>query len=347
MSRPVEVEGATFAEHTTLRVGGAVDTWVIARTEEACIEAIVECDDLGREVVVVGGGSNIFCSDDPLAGTVVQIACTGESFEERDGFIHARVAAGEEWDAFVVRSLENGSGFLAPLSGIPGLVGATPIQNVGAYGTEVSEVITAVRVWDRRNRTLRTLTAEDCAFRYRWSAFKDDPDAFVVLGVEFMLPMDEQVVVAYPQLASELGVPQGSAAAGSAVREAVLRLRQRKGMVLDDDDHDTWSVGSFFVNPIVASDVAATLPEQCPTYPAETGVKVSAAWLIEASGVEPGFALPDSRARVSTKHTLALCNAGSASSEDVVELARVIKDRVIACFGIELQPEPRLVGVRV
>lgn len=347
MSRPVDVEGTSFAEHTTLRTGGTVDSWIIARTEEACIEAIVECDDLGRQVVVVGGGSNIVCSDEPFPGTVLQVACTGERFEERDGFVHATVAAGEDWDAFVVRTIENGSGFLAPLSGIPGLVGATPIQNVGAYGVDVSQVIDNVRVWDRSTRSVNTLSSADCSFAYRWSAFKDDIERFVVLEVTFVLPLDEQVSIGYEQLARELGVGLGDNVSGHDVREAVLRLRRTKGMVLDTDDRDTWSVGSFFLNPIVSAGEASALPSDCPTYPADSGVKVSAAWLIESCGIERGFGLPGSGARVSTKHTLALCNAEDATSAEIIELARVIADRVFDRYAIELHAEPRLIGVQI
>lgn len=345
MSAPVELERTSFADHTTLRLGGPVDSWIVARSEEACIEAVVECDDLGREVVIIGGGSNVVCSDEPFAGTVVQIGCVGESFEERDGYLHVRVAAGEDWDAFVLRCIENGSGFLAPLSGIPGLVGATPIQNVGAYGVEVSEAITAVRVWDRRDRQIRVIASEDCLFTYRSSHFKQAPSRYIVLGVDFTLPMDEEVVIGYEQLASELGVQVGQAATSLEVRDAVLRLRSRKGMVLDSRDHDTWSVGSFFVNPIIDESAAVDVPSGCPTYPSDTGIKVSAAWLIEACGVERGYALAGSAARVSTKHTLALCNTGGATCAEVIDLARDIRDRVRARFGIELQPEPRFLGV--
>lgn len=345
MSHPVDVEETTFAQHTTLRIGGPVESWVIARTEDACIEAIVECDDLGRELLVVGGGSNLVCADSPFDGTVVQVACAGESIEEIDGFLHVTVGAGEEWDAVVVRLLECGSGSLAPLSGIPGLVGATPIQNVGAYGVEVGSVIDRVRVWDRLNRSIRTLGAQECGFAYRSSVFKSQPSRFVVLGVTFALPLDEGVVVSYEQLAHELDVPLGALVDGRVVRDAVLRLRRGKGMVLDENDHDTWSVGSFFVNPIVEASVVANLPEECPRYSSEVGIKLSAAWLIESCDVTKGFSLPGSAAHVSGKHTLALCNYGSATCNEIIDLARDIRSRVQQRYGIELQVEPRLVGV--
>lgn len=344
MDHPVDVEAASFSEHTTLRVGGVVDSWIIARTEEACIEAVVECDDLDREVLILGGGSNVVCADAPFTGTVVQVACPGEALVEREGYVRAQVGAGEDWDAFVLRCVESGSSYLAPLSGIPGLVGATPIQNVGAYGAEVGDCIAAVRVWDRRERTVRSLSATECEFAYRTSVFKTDPSRFVVLGVEFILPLDESVVVSYRQLAHELGVREGDAVGGMEVREAVLDLRRAKGMVLDDEDHDTWSVGSFFVNPIIDHARARDIPDDCPTYPAEDGVKVSAAWLIESCGVGKGFALPGSHARVSRKHTLALTNTGGASCDEVLALAREIRARVLTSYGFELHVEPHLVG---
>lgn len=344
MSSPVDVGPATFAEHTTLRTGGPVARWIIARSEEACIEAIVECDDIGYPALVVGGGSNIVCSDEVFDGTVVQVANTGVSFTDRGGHLRAIVAAGEPWDEIVVRTMAAGSAVLAPLSGIPGLVGATPIQNVGAYGAEVSTFITQVRVWDRVDRVVVEMSDEDCAFGYRTSALKMQPDRFVVLEVAYDLPMDESVVVDYVQLADALGVGVGDEVTGVRVRDAVLALRGSKGMVLDEADHDTWSVGSFFVNPVVTEEVVGELPAGCPTFQAEGGVKVSAAWLIENSGIERGFHLPGSSAQISTKHTLAICNGGSARTDDVLELAREMRARVRDRFGIELVPEPRLIG---
>ena len=347
MSHLVDIESTSFADHTTLRTGGTVDSWIVARTEEACIEAVIECDDLGRALLVVGGGSNLVCSDDHFEGTVVQIACPGLRTEQRDGVVHMTVGAGEDWYDLVQLSLEAGSGFLAPLSGIPGLVGATPIQNVGAYGTDVGAVISSVRVWDRIERRVRSIAGSDCGFEYRSSIFKADVDRYVILEVEFVLPLDAGVVIGYQQLADYLGVDLGDVVDGAIVRDAVLSLRRTKGMVLDDSDHDTWSVGSFFVNPVLDPSAAVALPAACPRYEGERGVKVSAAYLIESCGIEPGFQLPGSRARVSSKHTLALCNSGGASTDEVVSLGREIRNRVRDNFGIELQHEPRFVGVRL
>ena len=347
MSHLVDIESTSFAEHTTLRTGGTVQSWIVARTEEACIEALIECDDIGKSVLITGGGSNLVCSDDHFEGTVVQIACPGLRTEERDGFVHMNVSAGEDWDDFVQLSLEAGSGFLAPLSGIPGLVGATPIQNVGAYGTDVGAVITSVRVWDRGERRVRSIVGSDCGFEYRSSIFKTDVDRYVILEVEFVLPLDAGVVIGYQQLADRLGVELGDVVDGALVRAAVLSLRRGKGMVLDDSDPDTWSVGSFFVNPVLDPSVATALPAACPRYEDDRGVKVSAAYLIESCGIERGFHLPGSRARVSSKHTLALCNSGGATTDELIALAREIRDRVRDNFGIALQHEPRFVGVKI
>lgn len=344
VSTPVELGPGRFAEHTTLRIGGDVRTWIIARTEDACIEAVVECDDLGDPLVVIGGGSNVVCSDAPFEGTVVQIAPTGISTTDRGGHVRVVAAAGEEWDNLVARTLEAGSAAFAPLSGIPGLVGASPIQNIGAYGVEVSDFIVSVRVWDRIERAVRELSDEECVFGYRTSMFKISVDRFVVLSVTFDLPLDESISVGYAQLASKLGVDVGECVTGTQVRHAVVELRRGKGMLLDPADRDTWSVGSFFVNPVIPQERARALSEECPTFPAKDGIKVSAAWLIDNSGVGCGFQLSESGARVSTKHSLAICNADHATCEDVLELARAMRARVQERFGIELVPEPRLIG---
>ena len=347
MTSPVDLRPGSFAEHTSLRVGGVVGTWIVARNEAACIEAIVECDDLGQSALVLGGGSNVVCSDAAFDGAVVQVAPTGITTIDQDGQLRIVAAAGEEWDELVLRSLAAGSAALAPLSGIPGLVGASPIQNVGAYGAEVSDYLVSVRVWDRTGRCVQELSAQECDFGYRTSRFKQEPDRFVVLEVAFDLPVDELVCVSYPQLAGAVGVEVGVSANGVQVREAVMELRRSKGMVLDEHDRDTWSVGSFFVNPIVSDAVSRTLPGECPRFPtplASDEVKVSAAWLIAASGIERGLQLPGSGARVSTKHTLAISNTGSATCEDVIELARWMASRVMDRFGVELIAEPRFVG---
>jgi UDP-N-acetylmuramate dehydrogenase len=231
------------------------------------------------------------------------------------------------------------------LSGIPGLVGATPVQNVGAYGQDVSQTIDRVRALDRRTGETVLLTTADCGFTYRGSAFKADPDRWVVLSVDYRLSAAGLGEVRYAELARALGVDVGDSCDVASIRAAVLDLRRAKGMVLDSDDPDTRSVGSFFMNPIVDDQTAARIPPECPRYPAVDGVKLSAAWLIEQAGIPKGFRVrPDAPAAVSTKHTLALINAGNASAADVIDLARVIRERVRDAFGVTLRPEARLVN---
>ncbi len=254
-----------------------------------------------------------------------------------------RAAAGEDWDSLVARAVDDGWVGVEALSGIPGSVGATPIQNVGAYGQEVSETLTAVRVWDRSQRRPRTLAAADCGFGYRTSRFKAEPDRFVVLEVVFAFPRGELgAPIGYAQLADRLGVEPGARVPVAAVRDAVLDLRRSKGMVLDAADHDTWSAGSFFTNLLLDPTVAERLPAEAPRWPQPDGrVKTSAAWLIERAGFARGHGA--GAARISTKHTLALTNRGGATTADLLALAREVRDGVSARFGVDLVPEPTLV----
>jgi UDP-N-acetylmuramate dehydrogenase len=261
------------------------------------------------------------------------------------GVVSVTVGAGEPWDAFVESAVENGWVGVEALSGIPGTVGATPIQNVGAYGQEVAQTIARVRVWDRVLKGQRTFAAADCGFAYRHSRFKADPSRHVVLDVTFDFhPGDLSAPIAYGELARTLGVEVGQRAPLAEVREAVLGLRRGKGMVLDPDDHDTWSAGSFFTNPFVDP---AQLPDGAPSYEQPDGtVKTSAAWLIEQAGFAKGFGLdrPGARVSLSTKHTLALTNRGGATTAELLELAREVRDGVREKFGIELVNEPVTVG---
>ncbi len=254
------------------------------------------------------------------------------------------VAAGETWDPLVARAVEEGWVGIEALSGIPGSVGATPIQNVGAYGQEVAETIASVRCWDRRERAVRTIAAADCGFGYRTSRFKQDPSRFVVLSVTFQLRLgDLGAPVKYAELARTLGVEPGERVPAARVREAVLGLRRGKGMVLDAEDHDTWSAGSFFTNPLLTAEQAARLPEDAPRWPQPDGrVKTSAAWLIDRSGYGKGHG--NGRVSLSTKHTLALTNRGDASTADLVALAREIRAGVEERFGVRLENEPVMVG---
>jgi UDP-N-acetylmuramate dehydrogenase len=261
-----------------------------------------------------------------------------------------RVAAGQVWDDVVARAVAEGWTGVEALSGIPGSTGATPVQNVGAYGQEVAETIHTVRTWDRLEGRIRTIAGPDCGFAYRSSRFKAERfragPRYVVLDVTFQFGVgDLSAPVRYAELASALGVGLGDRVPLAAAREAVLRLRARKGMVLDAADHDTWSAGSFFTNPVLDAAAAATLPEGAPRWPVDGGrVKTSAAWLIEHAGFGRGHGLPGP-ASLSTKHTLALTNRGAAKAGDLVALAREVRDGVRDRFGIELEPEPVLVGL--
>ena len=331
-----------LANHTTLRVGGPVADFVVATTEAELVDAVRDADEAGKPVLVLGGGSNLLVTDSGFDGRVVAVRTSGvQSDADACGGAVVRVAAGEVWDDLVVRAVDQGWVGVEALSGIPGRVGATPIQNVGAYGQEVAETIASVRCWDRQAGQVRTLFNRDCRFGYRTSRLKQEPGRWVVLEVVFQLRLgDLGTPVAYAELARRLGIEVGERAALADVREAVLALRRSKGMVLDDADHDTWSAGSFFTNPVLAADA---VPEGAPSWPQPDGtVKTSAAWLIEHAGFERGHG--NDRAALSGKHTLALTNRGGATATDLVTLAREVRDGVRARFGIELVNEPVLVG---
>lgn len=331
-----------LANHTTLRVGGPAADFVVATTEAELIEAVRGADDVGKPVLVLGGGSNLLVSDSGFDGRVVAVRTSGVSSDaDACGGAVVRAAAGEVWDELVVRAVTEGWVGVEALSGIPGLVGATPIQNVGAYGQEVSQTIASVRCWDRRAGEVRTLFNRDCRFGYRSSRLKQEPDRWVVLEVVLQLRLgDLAAPVAYAELARRLGIEVGARAPLADVRAAVLDLRRGKGMVLDEADHDTWSAGSFFTNPVLP---ATAVPAGAPAWPQPDGtVKTSAAWLIEHAGFRRGHG--NDRAALSAKHTLALTNRGGATATDLVTLAREVRDGVRATFGIELVNEPVLVG---
>jgi UDP-N-acetylmuramate dehydrogenase len=335
----------SLAELTTFRVGGPIGSLRVASTELELIEAVREADASGTPALLIGGGSNLLCADSGFAGMVIAIRTRGVEVVETGSVVRLSIAAGESWDALVARAVGHGWAGIEALSGIPGLVGATPIQNVGAYGQDISQVVREVRAWDRAEGALVTLNLEDCEFGYRTSRFKIEPNRFVVLEIVIELRAGGRGSVEYAQLAQALGVSVGDDLPLTSIREAVLALRREKGMVLDDHDTDTWSAGSYFTNPIVDAVRAASVPAECPRYPGGLGTKLSAAWLIEQSGIARGYSItPDAPARVSTKHTLALTNAGGATAADIRELADVIRRRVLEEFGIELVPEPRLAG---
>ena len=347
-----------LAGYTTLGLGGPAKTFVAASTEAELIDAVRATDAAGEPTLLIGGGSNLVIADDGFPGTVIAIGSRGVSHAaDGDERVAVTVAAGEDWDEVVAAAVAEGLAGLECLSGIPGRAGATPIQNVGAYGQEVAEAITTVRVFDRLTGLIRVIPNERCHFAYRTSMFKGGgPEArrYVVLGVTFRLSQEPlSMPVKYAELASELGVRMGERAGVGEVRSAVLKIRARKGMLLNPGDPDSRSAGSFFTNPVISADRFARLETAArdagvgavPRFDAGDGrVKVPAAWLIEHAGFGKRYGAPG-RARVSTKHTLALVNAGGATTAELLALAREIRDGVRAAFGVTLAPEPILVGV--
>ncbi|HWD77928.1 MAG TPA: UDP-N-acetylmuramate dehydrogenase [Kribbella sp.] len=332
-----------LAGYTTLRIGGPADKFVEVTTEEDLIAAVRDADAAGEPVLLLSGGSNVVIGDDGFRGTVVKVATSGIRVDaDMCSGAMVRVAAGEDWDGFVQRAIAEEWSGLESMSGIPGLAGSTPVQNVGAYGHEVAETIASVRVWDRTLGQVQTVFAADCGFSYRNSRFKEDPSRYVVLEVTFQLKLGElSAPVGYAELARVLDVEPDSRAPMTEVREAVLGLRRSKGMVLDPADHDTWSAGSFFTNPIL--DTPAEVPAGAPQWPQPDGrVKTSAAWLIEHAGVSKGFAIGN--AAVSTKHTLALTNRGQATAKELLTLATHVRTQVQQSFDITLHNEPVLVN---
>jgi UDP-N-acetylmuramate dehydrogenase len=340
-----------LADLTTLRVGGPVSRLVVATASDEVIDAVTGADAAGSPLLVIGGGSNLVVSDDGFDGTVLRMATRGivvES-EDADGRVTVRVAAGETWDDFVAVVVDHGWSGVEALSGIPGSVGACPIQNVGAYGQEISGTLDRIRVWDRQSSRVSVLSNTDCEFGYRTSRLKQDvldgAPRYVVLESTFQLRTSPlSAPIRYAELARSLGVEVGDRAPLADTRAAVLALRADKAMVIDPADHDSWSTGSFFTNPVLSVEAAADLPEDAPHWPMPDGrVKTSAAWLIERAGFSRGYGLPGPVA-LSTRHTLAITNRGSATAEDVLAMARELRDGVRERFGVTLDVEPVLVG---
>jgi UDP-N-acetylmuramate dehydrogenase len=337
----------SFSELTTLRLGGRARRLLDAATEDEVLDGIKSADD---PVLVMAGGSNLVVSDEGFEGTVVRVASRGVTFSSDGHHVDVAVAAGEPWDELVAQCVAEGLAGIECLSGIPGTTGATPIQNVGAYGEEVSATISRVRVYDRATRNTADLPGDACGFGYRTSAFKGS-DRHVVLAVSYVLERSETAApITYAELARTLDVPVGARPPLTDVREAVLALRRRKGMVIDPEDSDSVSAGSFFVNPILPTDalndVGRRAGAEPPAWPEADGhVKTSAAWLIERAGFHRGYG--DGRVGVSSKHTLALVNRGGGTTAELVALARELRDGVREKFGVELRPEPTLVGVEL
>ena len=351
----------TLAELTTLKVGGPAGRYVETSSEADLIEAVRSADDAREPLLVLGGGSNVLVCDAGFDGVVVRDLRTGVTTPDHSACagVTVVVPAGTPWDDVVAHAVGTRLYGVEALSGIPGSTGATPVQNVGAYGQDVAQSIATVRTWDRARGRVRTLAFGELAFGYRTSLLKrsmqldaSDPRSpwsptprHVVLEVTLQLRVGPlSAPIGYAELARVLDIAVGERAPLADVRAAVLALRAAKGMVLDPTDPDTSSAGSFFTNPVLTSADAALLPDDAPRYPAgDDTVKTSAAWLIECAGFGRGFGLPGPAA-VSTKHTLALTNRGGARAQDVLTLARTIRDGVSARFGITLEPEPVLVG---
>ncbi|KIP52649.1 UDP-N-acetylenolpyruvoylglucosamine reductase [Leucobacter komagatae] len=374
---------------TTMRVGGPAEEFVTAHTRDELVEAAISLWQRSHDWLLLGGGSNTVVSDEGYPGPVLLVRTSGISqVEDPDlapGSVRIRAEAGHDWDALVAECVNRGWAGIEALSGIPGLAGAAPVQNIGAYGQELSEVLHSIEFLDAATFEPRRMLAAELELGYRDSVIKQGLEG-VVLSIDLVLA-DAAVVAAetgpeaisepirFAQLATALGVEVGSRVPLHTVRDAVLRLRAAKGMVLDEADHDTWSSGSFFTNPIVTERFARGLPSDAPRFPIvdpgeapavttfeelaegqplrvptparERRVKLSAAWLIEHAGVPKGYRLPGSGAALSSKHTLAITNRGAASAADVGELARFIVQRVQQEFGLVLVPEPNLYGIEV
>lgn len=349
-------EAPPLSELTTLRLGGPAGRLATASSEEEIASVIGAADAAGEPLLVLAGGSNVVVADHGFPGVVLRIASRGvERSRLADGRLRLDVEAGENWDALVAACIGEGLAGIEALSGIPGSVGATPIQNVGAYGQEVADVIAAVRALDRVTGEIHELAPEDCGFDYRSSTFKREPGRWVVLRVSYALERSAlSAPLRYGELARRLGIEAGEGAPIAAVRAAVLELRRGKGMVLDPADPDSVSAGSFFTNPVLSAAAFAALEQRAaerlggsvspPAWP-DSGdrVKTSAAWLIERADFRRGYGRADGIA-ISSKHTLALTNRGGGTTTELVALAREIAAGVREAFGVELVPEPVIVG---
>jgi UDP-N-acetylmuramate dehydrogenase len=338
-------EAVPLAPLTTLRVGPVARRVITCTNTEQVISSLRHLDAHDGKGLVLAGGSNLVIADTLTDLTVLRLANTTITIDRN----MVRAEAGAVWDDVVVRAIAAGLGGLECLSGIPGCTGATPVQNVGAYGVEVADTISRVRLLDRRSGAARWAAPGELGFGYRTSVLRHRRAA-VVLEVEFALDASgRSAPLRYAELIAALDATAGQRADPGVVRRAVLALRTAKGMVLDPADHDTWSVGSFFTNPVVAPEVYRRLADRAdlpvPHYPSPDGVKLAAGWLVEQAGFPKGYpGAGNAPCRLSTKHALALTNRGAATAGDVVALARTVRDGVADVFGITLTPEPVLVG---
>lgn len=374
-----EIEPLQLSTLTTLRTGGAPERMLEASTTAELVDALTEVWSRGEEWFVLGGGSNLFIGDEPFEGTVIRVLTRGieELPSPHPGRIRLRVQAGHSWDDLVAYAVEHGYAGLEAMSGIPGTVGAAPVQNIGAYGQEIQETLVEVELIDEATGEVSVVSAADLGLGFRTSVLKHHYGSVpqrraVILSVTVDLVVAEERIVRGEQLRRALALDSDAPVPLAWVRERILATRASKGMLLDEHDPDTHGVGSFFQNAIVPDAVARALPPECPRWPVAPDldavtviplasydgfvppvkteapdVKVSAAWLIEQAGIRKGFTLPRSRASVSTKHALALTNRGGATAAEVSELARFIQSRVHAEFGLVLQPEPVLLGVEL
>jgi UDP-N-acetylmuramate dehydrogenase len=343
----------SLAELTTMRVGGTPAEIYVAKTRDDLVEHTLNVWRSGEDWLILGGGSNLVIADDVSDLHVIKVENMGiEPVRNKDeSRVVVRVQAGEDWDGFVAHTVKAGLAGIEAMSGIPGTVGAAPVQNIGAYGQELSDCLVRLEFVDYETQEIAVLEAKDLQFGYRDSAIKRGRPGLIT-WVEFELQkLDGLSRPLYStQIAADLGVAMGAQVPLKDVRDSVLKLRARKGMLLDSKDADSVSCGSFFTNPIVSDKVARTLPSDAPKYESEEDdgltVKLSAAWLIENAGIEKGFRIAGSKAAISSKHTLAITNTGGATAQEVLQLAEYVQMRVSNKYAINLVPEPNLIGFR-
>lgn len=326
-----------LSDHTSLRVGGLALNVCEIQSPSDIQEFVHEYGN--QEFFVLGGGSNIVAPDHEIKTPIAYMQLVNSSTKTDGDFVEITAGAGMNWDDFVADAVDQGLAGVETLSGIPGTVGASPIQNIGAYGSEVKTSIKSLQIVDGSTGKSRILSNEELKFSYRYSMLKDLSSRFIIENVTFKLKREKNSKITnYPQVAESLGINPGESVPIKELRKVIIEIRKSKGMVLNPNDHDTFSVGSFFINPVMSKEV---VPTNAPMYEHESGkVKTSAAWLIEQAGFEKGFR--HGGAMISSKHTLAISNSGNATAEDVIELSNRIKSGVKQKFGIELNIEPKI-----